>query len=133
LARERADVRVGSIASNYIVCDVRSCPNCCRDAAVPRSVEKCHEPTSARRAWKSIKNQLSTGPSTAGPSRWLTGVPLPRAPRRGWESRLADRHVVRPNDDLFAVLPLDRDRFVSGLVSALIDRKIAEERSRLEA
>ena len=60
-------------------------------------------------------------------------VPLPRAPPRGWESRLADRHVVRPNDDLFAVLPLDRYPFVSGLVSALIDRKIAEERSRLEA
>src|SRR5262249_42619276 len=36
-----------SIASNHIVCDVRYSPNCNRDAAVPRSVEKCQEATYA--------------------------------------------------------------------------------------
>jgi hypothetical protein len=34
--------RSGSIASNDNVCDVRSSPNCCRDAAVPRSVWAVH-------------------------------------------------------------------------------------------
>src|SRR4051812_6728987 len=57
---------------------------------------------------------------------------LPRAPHRGRETRLAGRHLVRPNDDLFAVLPLDRYRFVSGLVAALIDGEIAKDRLRLE-
>src|SRR6267142_5553798 len=57
---------------------------------------------------------------------------LPRAPHRGRETRLAGRHLVRPNDDLFAVLPLDRHRFVSGLVAALIDGEIAKDRLRLE-
>src|SRR4051812_27215469 len=57
---------------------------------------------------------------------------LPRAPHRGRESRLAGRHLVRPNDDLFAVLPLDRHRFVSGLVAPLIDGEIAKDRLRLE-
>src|SRR5262245_55823334 len=36
-----ADVAFGSIASHHNVCDVRYGTNCCRDAAVPRSVEKC--------------------------------------------------------------------------------------------
>jgi hypothetical protein len=34
-----ADGGNGSIASNNNVCDVRSSSNCCRDAAVPRSIE----------------------------------------------------------------------------------------------
>src|SRR4029078_13173999 len=57
---------------------------------------------------------------------------LPRAPHRGHETRLAGRHLVRPNDDLFGVLPLDRHRFVSGLVAALIDGEIAKDSLRLK-
>src|SRR4029077_8850770 len=57
---------------------------------------------------------------------------LPRAPHRGRETRLAGRHLVWPTDDLFAGLPLDRHRFVSSLVAALIDGEIAKDRLRLE-
>jgi hypothetical protein len=49
------------------------------------------------------------------------------------EPRLAGRHVVRPNNDLLAVLPLDRYSLVSGLVPALIDGEIAKQRLRLES
>ena len=63
----------------------------------------------------------------------LAGTPLYRVLHIGvGRRRLAGRHLVRPNDDLFAVLPLDRHRFVSGLVAALIDGEIAKDRLRLE-
>jgi hypothetical protein len=45
----RAKVWFGVNASNHNVCDVRYSPNCCHDAAVPRSVEKCHNQNSAAR------------------------------------------------------------------------------------
>src|SRR5215204_1609653 len=58
---------------------------------------------------------------------WLQDHLLPLIPGRSWNLRLGGRHVVGPNDDLFAVLPLYRHRFVSGLITALIDGEVAEE------
>src|SRR5215218_8271207 len=63
---------------------------------------------------------------------WPQEVALPHAPHRCREARLARRYLVGPNDDLFAILPLDRHRFVSGLVAALIYREIAKDRRGLQ-
>src|SRR5215217_1627007 len=57
---------------------------------------------------------------------------LSLVPSRGWNFRLGGGHVIGPNDDLLAVLPLDRDGFMGGLVSALIDREVAKNRFGLE-
>src|SRR5829696_8868049 len=58
---------------------------------------------------------------------WSQHRLLPLIPGRRWDLRLGVRHLVGPNDDLFAVLPLYRHRFVSGLIPALIDAEVAEE------
>src|SRR5262245_31571110 len=51
--------RDSTIASNHNVCDVRSGPNCCRDAAVPRSVEKCHVWTAP--GWQGLSSRPQAG------------------------------------------------------------------------
>src|SRR5215218_1192257 len=63
---------------------------------------------------------------------WPQEVALPHAPHRCREARLASGYLVGPNDDLFAILPLDRHRLMSGLIAALIDCEIAKDRLGLE-
>ena len=53
---------------------------------------------------------------------------LSHAPHWSRKSRLSGRHLVGPNDHLFAVLPLDRHCFMSSLIPALIDREVAKDR-----
>src|SRR3954466_5039284 len=53
---------------------------------------------------------------------------LSHAPHWSRESRLSRCHLVRPNDHLFAVLPLDRHCFMSSLIPALIDCEVAKDR-----
>src|SRR5262245_27047352 len=47
-------------------------------------------------------------------------------PRRRWEPRLCRRNIIRPYGSFLAILPLDGDRLVGDLESAVIDRKITQ-------
>src|SRR6266568_8827815 len=57
---------------------------------------------------------------------------LPPAPRWGWKPDLSRGQLLRPDHDLLAVLPLDRDRLVGDLEAALVDREIANDGLGLE-
>src|SRR4030095_8844068 len=67
-------------------------------------------------------------PSTPLSRRGFVWPPdsLPPSPRRGRESRLPRRHVIRPDHHRFAVLPLNRNRLVTDLIAALVHREVAE-------
>src|SRR4051812_14957860 len=71
---------------------------------------------------------------TASPPAWCHSQEpaLSHAPHWSRESRLSRRHLVRPNDHLFAVLPLDRHCFMSSLIPALIDCEVAKDRPCLK-
>lgn len=45
-------------------------------------------------------------------------------PRRRWEPRLRRGYVIWPYDDFLPILPLDGDRPVGNLETAVIDREI---------
>src|SRR6267143_4119613 len=68
------------------------------------------------------------------------GIPAPSSGSRGRsalvpgrrrEPRLAVRQVVRPDDHLLAVLPLEQDHLVSDLEAVLVDLVVPEHRPRL--
>src|SRR5262245_21265529 len=54
------------------------------------------------------------------------------APWRARKSGLTGNHIIRPNDHLCPVLPLNGDRLVRRLEPTLIDRKVAKHRLRPE-
>src|SRR5438132_1227688 len=61
--------------------------------------------------------------------------PPPRfslSPGRSREENLALGEVVRPDDDLLFLLPLERDHLVGGLEPVPVDLVVAEHRARLE-
>src|SRR5437868_6525221 len=76
------------------------------------------------------QNTAARQPSSADPL--AATLALPRAPHRRRYPRLATCDVVRPDHDLFAVLPLAGDELMSDLVPAVIHREVADDSLRLE-